>query len=284
MKLDEIELLLSSVASNFRTRDTKALRQDLAQHKKDFVLGDDQAGAKFVWCLESVLQIQGKYLEAFEDLHQGRFYAAWQAFERVEVEYGFLRRHLPPPHAVFYLDFMLSKTDQWQSLYPYRIFSSLEFIKKSRKCMICDQTVSLRRSCGHLMGEIYDGEMCCHEITEIDFTSISLVTHPHHKYTVMFPAGERADCNDSGKYDPLIRVMERLESPFDQWIIYEGKRAVGRGEFGEQDNESLCPCGSMESFGDCCSGKSEILVPWIHVEVGEVENPRLPDFLICDSS
>jgi hypothetical protein len=283
MTLAEAELQLCEVASSFHTRKVEMLKEVLAQSKTSAVAKGDQAGAKRIWCLEGILAVQQKYVEAFDDLFNGHFYAGWCAFERVEIEYSFLRRHLPQPHSAYRLDFIVSKTHQWQSLYPYRLFSSMEFIKKARKCMICNQPVSLRKPCGHLIGEIYDGEMCCHEITEIDWTSISLVTNPHHKYTVIFVQGEDRDSNTTGRFDPLIHVIKRLESPFDEWQAYHGKRAISREEFRGRSRYSLCPCGEMDDFGDCCFDKSQIVVPWVHIEFGEVQNHQIPDFLILDS-
>lgn len=284
MTWEDIALELALVPSNFDQRVTENLRQHLAGLKSGFVGQNDQHRAKVVWCLESILNVQEKYLEAFADLRAERFYAAWCAFERVEIEYSFLRRHLLQPHSRFCLDFILTITHQWQSLFPYRIFSSMEFIKKGRKCMICGQVVSLRRPCGHLVGEIYDGEMCCHEITDIDWKSISIVTNPQHKYAVLFPQEEETNANASGKYSTIIRVMGQLETPFDEWKTFMGKRAMPREEFEGQDPTSLCRCGSMENFSDCCFGKSEILIAWIHIEIGNPESYSTPDFLILDSA
>ncbi len=284
MTWQEIALQLAQVPSNYNQRDPKSLRHHLARLKQDYVAQKDQHGAKAIWCFESIINVQEKYLEAFADLKARRFYAAWCTFERVEIEYSFLRRHLLAPHSLFCLDFILEKTHQWQSLFPYRMFFSMEFIKKGRKCMICSQPVSLRKPCGHLIGEIYDGEMCCHEITDIDWKSISMVTNPHHKYAVAFPADTDWNSNESGKYDSLIHVIERLETPFDEWKTFMSKRAIPREEFNEQEPNSFCRCGSMEHFSECCFHKSEILVPWVHVEIGDPDNYSIPDFLLLETT
>lgn len=281
MTIEEIEFQLSEVSQNYNVRNVDILREHLIRHKRVFVAQDNQVAAKKVWCLEQVINVQEKYKEAFEGLAKGQFYTAWCDFERVEIEYSILHRHfaiLPPGYQ---LDFILSKTHQWQSLYPYGLFLSLEFFKRTRKCTICDQIVSLRNPCGHLIGEIYEGEMCCHEITVCDNLSVSLVTHPHHKYAVAFPKGDEPNSNINGKYNNLIHTKEQLSSPFDEWRTHFGKRIAPMTECKEMPPDSRCPCGSMEDFNKCCFDKQEILIPWVHVTFGEGQD-TIPDFLLQD--
>lgn len=69
------------------------------------------------------------------------------------------------------------------------MFMSRESIIKKSKCSICGQEHSLSKSCGHKIGEIYNGEMCLKEVVDMEFLAMALVTNPVDRFTVIFPEG-----------------------------------------------------------------------------------------------
>ncbi len=277
MTLEEIELRLREVPFNFRVRHVENLRQSLSTHKEQFLANQDQAGAKQVWCLETVLRTQETYLEAFSQLQAGTFYAAWCNLERVENQCSALRRHLGLPPD-YWLDFMLEKTHQWQELFPYRMFFSPAYMIKEKRCNICDEQVLLRGGCSHLQGEIYDGRMCAHHIISAPIQEVSLTPFPHQKYSVAFIDGG-SPSNDNYDYSIARATVERLDSPFREWHIQHTRRAVPTEKFGAIAPDESCPCDSKEPFARCCSGQSTIKLPWVHIVVDSPEIQSTSAFL-----
>ena len=280
MTIEQIELRLREVPFNYRVRDVELLKRSLAQHKAQFVANNDQLGAKEVWCLEQTLIVQEKYIGAFRKLKKKEFYGAWCELEKVEVGLQFLKRHLGTRLSDYWLDFILAKTHQLQSLFPYKIFFSPEFVYESRECMICNQIVSLRRPCGHRIGEIYDGKMCSHLITAVGFKGLSLVTKPHQKYSVAF-MGEAKDkksrMSDDYDYDLVKKSVEALPTPFCDWWIRKTKRHVPHSNF-RKGRGAQCPCGSGENYARCCLHKPDVLLGhWMFVVDERVPGHRFTE-------
>ena len=270
MTLEEIELRLREVPFNFRVRHVENLRQSLSKHKEQFLANQDQAGAKRIWCLETILRIQETYLEAFSQLQTGNFYAAWCNLERVENRWGALRSHLATP-SDYCMDFILEKTRLWQELFPYRMFFSPAYLVTEKRCNICDDKVRLRGGCSHLAGEIYDGRMCAHRIVSAPIQEISLTPIPHQKYSVAFIDGG-SPRNDNYDYSMVRATASRLDSPFREWSIQHTHRNVPLEKFGALAPDEKCPCGSQQDFALCCSGQSTIKLPWVHIVV---DSPKI---------
>lgn len=51
-----------------------------------------------------------------------------------------------------------------QSLYLYRVFASYIMNVKKEKCSICGKERLFRNLCGHRVGKLYNGELCCNEV------------------------------------------------------------------------------------------------------------------------
>src|SRR4051812_6647847 len=90
------------------------------------------------------------------------------------------------PPEEFRLSSIKKWSEQWQSLFPYKVFLSPEMVFRA-ECSICGCTIQPRRPCGHIVGEIYKGEPCLRVIKSIDqVLGIALVTNPVQKYSVVF--------------------------------------------------------------------------------------------------
>ena len=46
---------------------------------------------------------------------------------------------------------------------------SPEILEKKVRCNICNSIVSMRNHCGHLIGEIYNGELCVRSVEDMEF-------------------------------------------------------------------------------------------------------------------
>lgn len=139
---------------------------DLAEIKRQAVQVGNQTLAKAVWCLETISEIQDHYLSAFSSMKDDAFFEAWCELERCEVRLHNLSRHFPEDDDTFGLALFAAHTENYQSLYPYRVYFSPEILRVTELCSICGERVSLWNRCGHRPGEIYDGEMCGRNITD----------------------------------------------------------------------------------------------------------------------
>jgi len=260
--------------SNSGSRDP--IRADLAAHKAAAVRADDQSLAKEIWCLEQILIVQTRFLEAFAALKAERYYEGWCILEQAQIAQAFLDPHFKDTDDAFKLGSIRAHIEQLQSLFPYRLFFSTEFIHKELTCTICDKVVALRNPCGHRDGEIYNGELCSRKVTDLRILGVSLVRHPRNKYAVGFHSGADGKHVDRYNYAGVKYVVERLQSAFDPWTCIWTTRRVPHTAFRQAGRNAPCPCGSEKKYKKCCLRQAGVLQP--HCEVVFGASPeRVPE-------
>jgi len=234
--------------------------------KSDAVAHDNQQSAKLVWCFEKILEIQNKYLNAFGQLKSGKFYHGWCTLERIDIELNSLLRHFETNEDDIYKLRLIQKhTKQFQSLFPYKLFISPAYLHLEKKCSICGQPVLIRHPCGHIKGEIYNGEECLHEITKYEVLEVSVVPNPMQKYSVLFPTNsETNERTDNFDYSLLEYLMKGLGTPFDGWDMEWTKRRHPHSSYEHIGKDDDCPCDSGKKYKNCCLKNSGVLRP--HVE------------------
>ncbi len=265
--------MLCSVSDAWDSRDSSLVLGRLAAAKEASVLADDQSTAKRIWCLESAFFIQDGFISAFRSLKSHDYYDAWCTLERIEIRAGFLHPHLPDPRP-FRLDFIAEKTSAIQKLFPYKLFFSPELIELEKRCTICDDVVSIRKTCGHRVGQIYDGRLASRRVTDVKLLGIAAVERPVQKYSVAFlsdpETGERRD-----QYDySLVRFLSNgLASPFHGWRATETRARHPHRFFSHIGKHDACPCESGQKYKFCCfKNKQGVLRPHWEFE-WEVEPP-----------
>jgi len=235
------------------------LKATLIELKAAAVRDRDHDGSKHIWCLETTLAIQEGYRDAFERMKAGQFYDAWCALADVETLFCHLERH--SDLSDFRLQFIQTHTTRFQSLFPYRNFTSIGAIVRERRCGLCDAVISPRRGCHHRLGEIYDGVMCHHEITDFVGTEVSLVANPVDKACVLFlvdPAtGKRVDY----EYPLVEYVTACLSSPYHAWGCRWTKQRHPHEHFRDIPPSSPCPCESGIDYESCCLREPGVLRP-----------------------
>jgi hypothetical protein len=226
----------------------------------------DEARAKEAWLLGKTLEAQQQYCLSFEHTQAGRYYEAWCVLERVEIALIWLQRHTPFD-AEFGLDTIAIQTPLFQKLYPYALFISPAYIEKARQCSICGRFISVRSHCGHLIGEVYAGEMCTNAVTIGEILEVSVVPNPAHKTNVMFltdrKTGERVDQYD---YSLLAYVARGLRNPYDRWAMVGTTRRHPHSRYRHVGRNALCPCESGRRYKACCLRESGVLRPHINIE------------------
>lgn len=269
----EIEEIIKEAIGSKALENHNEIYNSLSDLKKDAVFKDDQDQAKYLWCLETTLKIIDIYLESFILLKSKEFYKAWCKLEEIEIKFNNLRKHFSSRLKDFHIDFIIRIVEQYQSLYPYKIFASTEFLEIEKKCNICDQIIDIRNNCGHRVGEIYNGEWCIRIVTDIEILGISAVTKPVHKYSVLFLTDpETGNQVDQYDYDLVNWVVERLENPFDNWKINWTKIRHPHTYFKHINDNDDCLCESGKTYLECCKNEDGVLRP--HCEIYFSKKPK----------
>jgi hypothetical protein len=238
----------------------------LLAFKASAVARKDEQEANRFWCVQTIVEIQRRFIGAFAKLKSGSFYDAWCEFERCEIAIGNLSAHFqidgPDSHRLQYIRRMV---DRWQSLYPYKLFASPEFLKKRIACSVCRRRITPRASCGHKKGNLYNGEMCHHIVEEMDLVSISLVEQPVQRYSVLFLESEDGTQRDHYDYGNVKFIADRVASSFYEWKYERITRLVTAAEVAHLFADQHCPCLSGKRFGECCNNKKEFEIPHLQV-------------------
>lgn len=249
------------------TVNNPALDKTLAALKIVAVGRNDQDEASKVWRAEKIAEVQRGFIEVFAQLKRSEFYTAWCQLEQCEIVLKNLRRHhevmTDDPHRLGYIDRMIGR---WQSLYPYKVFFSPEILKKKILCGICGSTITPRSKCGHEKGNLYNGEFCHHVIAELELLSISAVEHPVQRYSVTFLSNEDGSRHDQYNYDNIKFVVDRVSSPFHEWDSERTFKKILGSSVAHLQSDHPCPCLSGSEFSNCCSGKTELIIPHLEIE------------------
>lgn len=262
MTLEDVKEYLRHAPDNFNSRDSEPVQQYLASLKQEAVARNDQDTAKMIWCYEQILKIQDKYISAFFQLKGGEFYEGWCSLERVEIESQFLARHFQDDQGEFHIRLISDLTSRYQSIFPYKMFMSPEILEVEKTCSICNQAISIRKPCGHRVGEIYNGEMASRHVTKSKLVGVAMVEKPVQKYSVPFTSDpEGGPRKDHYNYHLVKYLVLRLQSPFHGWEVSWTKRRHSHSRFADVGRNAPCPCESGKKYKKCCLLEDGVLRP-----------------------
>ncbi|BDA80169.1 hypothetical protein LPTSP3_g30990 [Leptospira kobayashii] len=267
--INEIEADLN----NYKDRtndDTKKTKEILLKDKEYLLSKDDQEGLKKNWIYSKILEIQEDFKSAFNLIKDNEFYQGWCKLEEIEIDLESLSRHFSLTNQ-FGLSHITEYTQKFQKLYPYTIFFSPEILEIEKKCNICDQVVNIRNQCGHLPGNIYNGEMCHRIVTNGEILGIAVVKNPVQKYSVAFLSDPQTNQRiDYYNYDNLKYLIGALSNPFEKWEYKIMDVQYSHNQFKHVRRNDPCPCGSSKKYKACCL--LEKGVKGIHCKF-DLENP-----------
>ena len=251
---------------------------ELQQEKERLVNEKKQDDAKTIWILQTIIEIHKLYQNAFKLIKAKSYYEGWCQLEQIEITISSLKKHFQYSKTEYYLWHIEKSVKNLQVIFPYRLFASMEVLKKKIKCSVCQQEISIRNPCGHIIGEIYNGEMCYRIITEADILGISLVQNPGNKYSVMFLKDEKTNEQvDQYDYSAIDYLFSHITSPYEPWQLDVSLREINKTHFGDIEDEDNCSCNSGKKFKDCC--KLKIGEKYTHFEF-VVKNPSDERLLI----
>lgn len=263
MLLSDIEQTLLSVEDNWTTRGDKLFARELKEIKQSALLANDQGMAKHIWCVEQALKVQQSFIQAYLNNKNNKCYEGWCDLERAEVGAHLLKKHLPPNLIIDYkIDFIVKQTEKFQSIYPYVYFMSPEFVKQKLYCSICDSRISIRNHCGHIPGEIYNGEFCGRVIKSMQVAAIAMVKNPVQKYSVPFSTDPITNKTvDHYNYALVQYLMRGLNSPFHSWDVVKTEARHPHSYYKDVGRNEKCPCGSDKKYKFCCLPTEGVLRP-----------------------
>lgn len=254
MRNEEIINLLSKIET--QSYSLEELSNKLQNIKENYVRENNQDEAKQIWIFQTIIEIHKLYCNAFNLLKNKSYYEGWCQLERIEITIGNLKKHFSYDKKQYYLWYIEKSVKNLQVIFPYRLFASSEILKKKKKCSVCDKEISIRNPCGHIVGEIYNGEMCHRIVTEAEVLGVSLVENPGNKYSVMFLSDEKTGKQiDHYNYDTIDYLFDCLESPYEFWDLEVSERIITKNDYGKLGRNDLCSCGSGKKFKKCCLNK-----------------------------
>lgn len=245
--MNEIEAYLSQLNNKIN----KDIGIKIMEQKNHAASEGDESRANYLWCLYQVFLVQKNYTDAFWNMKNKKYEEAWLQLDRADIELSFLEEHYDkyfggPIGLRFQLMYILNAIKRLQTLFPYKLFLSRESIIKREKCSICGETIKLRGGCGHKLGQLYNGEQCCHEVTEFELIGMALVKDPFDKYTYLKIEGQ--DYN----YQIIDFLMEHLQTPYELWGVEKVK--IKAPNYTNIGSNNLCSCGSGKKYKKCCRG------------------------------
>lgn len=245
-------------SKNFQNSILKKINDE----KKIYLNQDNQNGAKLFWCYEQIIKTQFKYLEAFNELVKKQYYNAWVIFEQIELKLKFLSPHFDINDDEYLLSYINKYVKKFQSLYPYKLFMSPEIVEHEKKCNICGNKISIRKPCGHVIGEIYNGKMCYRIVTSAEVIGVAFVKSPIQKYSVPFTIDQKSgEKVDQYNYAFLEYVIKVLKTPFDNWDVKFTKKTHPHSMFNNVGRNDKCPCNSGKKYKICCLPKTGVTMP-----------------------
>lgn len=218
----------------------------LAAAKARAVQAGDQETAKAAWVLETIGRAQDAFVQTFHFARGGEFKAAWDFLHRAATELHFVEQHYADEADEFGLRHLRVHIPQFQSLLPYRWGLSPAFLHKRVECSVCSQRITLRSDCGHVTGEIYDGEMCIRRITDIEILHVALVDSPAQPYSVIELDTSRPD------FLPVRYLFQALRSPWHRWAVSREERRAYHPLFQNLERNDPCACASGKKYKHCC--------------------------------
>ncbi|WP_061215354.1 SEC-C metal-binding domain-containing protein [Syntrophomonas wolfei] len=145
---------------------------------------------------------------------------------------------------------VLHLLSSYETLYPYSVFASSEYIISKSHCSICGQSM-LSLSCQHIKGKLYWGEVAVEMIDEIKtFQAVALVSHPEDKRCVIELSDDnRTEVKKFKRIDQFLELNQPFLQDFSIKKIIENRmrddiKIVGRND--------PCSCGTGVKFKKCC--------------------------------
>jgi hypothetical protein len=231
--------------------------------------------ANRAWFLRAVAESRSLMIQAINEIQGGRHKDGWCTLEHAELSCRALRRNAFLDPDGYGVTTLLTQVERWQSLFPYKVFGSPEFVIEAARCSICQTVSSPWSGCEHVPNIVYCGEMCHRTIEGMSLKSVSIVLEPVQKFSVLIAYGE--DGSDPMDYSMVNWVAERIASPFDQWNVEWTTEIHPHHLFSAAPGDP-CPCGSGKYYRCCCLYTLGVRRPHAQFSFPTAPSQELSDF------
>lgn len=185
----------------------------------------------------------------FKLLKEGKYKSSWNVLQDCFDDIKFVgkylkvdaRKELPDIYALL---------ENYEELYPYKVFVSGEYIISKSHCSICGKSMQ-SLACPHIKGNLYYGEIAIEIIDEIqEFQAACLVSHPEDKRCIIeLSDDDREEKEKFAKLDQYIALNQPFLQKFSIKTVIENRE---REDIVKVGRNQLCSCGSGIKFKKCC--------------------------------
>ena len=151
-------------------------RKELLNLKEDFKKQQLENEANLIYCIENSLSALQYELQMLVNIKEDKMSEAWGNLVNAQVIYGTVVSNSPFDLGTGYLERLAAYE---KLLFPNLFFQSAGGIIKKSHCSICNEKYG---KCSHLKGKLYNGELCCRIVSEIELEEVSFVDNPADKH------------------------------------------------------------------------------------------------------
>lgn len=245
-RADELAGRVAAAVADLAVDGWPALLEEAGALWAEAITAGESRIADRAWFVEAVARARDRMVDLFADMRAGRFREAWPKLEEVELAAIDLRRNPFLDLDLFAVPRLAEMVERWQALYPYRVFASPEMVIRREECSVCGRARGPFDACTHKVGRVYDGVMCSRIVRDFEFLSISVVTDPVQKFSVLLLDPDVSD------YSAVAYVAERVSGPFAWWTSSTETVFHEHSMFERWPADRACPCASGRLYQGCC--------------------------------
>jgi hypothetical protein len=214
-------------------------KKELTQFNNDDVL-------LHIWMCLEVISAVGNYHEAFQLMKDRQYNKGWDKLARAEINISNIIYNIQNYRDYLVVPFLKQYVRKYQSIYPYKMFSSMVSVIKESECSICHKNMDPFSGCKHIKGKVYSGELCYEIVKDMDLLGFDMVTDPSMRECVAF-----LDIENPLKYQLLEYLIPRLKNEYSIWDYEILEKYEPHNKYNIQRNER-CPCNSGKKYKNCC--------------------------------
>ena len=185
----------------------------------------------------------------FSLIKGGEYKKSWSVLQDCMDDIKFIGRHVEI-NARKELPDIYDLLEDYEGLYPYKVFASGEYIIGKSHCSICGKSMQ-SLACPHIKGNLYYGDIAVEMIDEIrEVQAVSLVSHPKDKRCIIeLQEDDRSESDKFAKLEQYIALGQPFLQRFSIKSVIETRQ---REDIIKVDRNQLCSCGSGIKFKKCC--------------------------------
>jgi len=198
------------------------------------------------------------YSKFWQFIQSSQFSASWSTLQDLQDALRTLFRFAKQSNIIA-IRFIERQCEHLESLYPYRVFASVEAVYDSLECSICGRDLA-DPDCAHLPGDLYYGKVACGIVRDVrQLLAVSLVENPMDKRCIVsFP--------DEAAHFPLVDYLRSLVEegtlePLCFQRVEKKTLLLSASDLKGLGRNAPCPCGSGLKFKKCCLPKGGVERP-----------------------